>query len=238
MADPQIGTVLVPCLVIQYNNQQFIQGDQIVGQTLDVPCRNVIPDEIGYWGVPVKDDGVFEVIQWILMVDQKGLAVPPPTFDSFQAFRVRDKNSGNTWWIYGTQPQFISACSTCCGVAAIPMPGIDGQVVLSIAPCQLLCDITNSSGAYQAIMGIPNVLGPDTFFPFGSFNNTAFPTASGAGYATVALLLTYLNANYTNTGGSGALVWTASADGLTLIMTGGKKGDSVCVVIARIGPSS
>lgn len=238
MADSQIATILVPCLVIQLNNQQFIENEQVIGQTLDVPCRNVIIDEIGYWGVPVKDYGIFTKIQWMLMRENNSVVVPQPTFDSFMVFRVRDKLTDYTWWIYGTKDQFLNSCATCCGAGSVSMPGIDGQFAPAIAPCQQLCEIKNGSGAYQAIFGIPNILGPDTFFPYGSYNNVAFPTASGAGYATVALLLTYLNATWQNTGGSGTLVWTATADGLTLIATGGALSDSICVVISRIGPSS
>lgn len=238
MADQQIATILIPCLVIQYNNQKYINNEQVIGQTLDVPCRNVIIDEVGYWATPVKDYGIFTWLQYQLQVDDNG-PVPQPTFDSFAIFRVRDKLTESSWWIYGTKEQFIQSCSTCCGSGAVPMPGIDGAFILSVAPCQILCDNPVGS-SYQAIFGIPtNIQGHERFFPYGSYNNVALPAASGAGYSTVAALLVFLNANWSAVGTpSAGFVWTASNDGLTLFATGGFLNDSLCVVVSIIGGSS
>lgn len=232
MADSQIATILIPALVIQLNNQKFIENEEVIGQTLDVPCRNVIIDEIGYWAVPVKDYGVFTTLQYILKRENGLIDVPKPTFDSFSIFWVRDKLAGFTWWIYGTRDQFLNSCNTCCGAGAVPMPGIDGGFLPMIAPCQNLCDIRNGTGQYQSIWGLPTLVGSETYFPYGSYNNVAFPTASGAGYATVTLLLAYLNATWNQ------FVWTATPDNKTLIATGGSLNDSVCVVVTMIGPSS
>jgi hypothetical protein len=241
MADAQIATILIPCLVIQFNNQQFIEtteaGIQVIGQTLDVPCRNSIPSDIGYWAVPVKDAGIFTRLQFMLMRENNSVTIQQPTFDSFPVFTVNDKMNNNTWWIYGTKDQFLNSCNTCCGAGTVPMPGIDGAFLPLIAPCQQFCNVpATSGGALQAYFGIPNVYGgSDTFFPYGSYNNVAFSAASGSGYATVTLLLAFLNANWTQTG---TITWTATPDGLTLIATGGALNDSICIVVARIGPSS
>ncbi len=232
MADAQIATVLIPCLVIQLNNQKFIENEQVIGQTLDVPCRNALIDEIGYWAVPIKDNGIFTTLQYILMVDNGRVSVPQPTFDSFPIFRVRDKLSGYNWWIYGTKDNFLNSCNS-SGV--VPMPGIDGQFVPMIAPCQLLCDLQNSSGAYQAIFALPTLVGHEALYPYGSYNNVAWATASGAGYATPAALLTYLNTTWTQ---GGTVSWSLTADNMTLIATGGALGDQNCTVITTIGPSS
>jgi hypothetical protein len=239
MADAQIPGITVPCLVIQKNNQQFIENSTIIGQTLYVPCRNVFYDEVPYWAVPVKNDGVFSQIQWIMQRTNNSVTVPQPTFDSFLCFRIRDKISFDTWWIYGTLAQFLNACATCCGAGSTPMPGIDGQFAPIIAPCQDICKITNSQGQYIAIFGIPNVLGPDTWYPVGSYNNVAFPAASPSGYSTPALLLAYLNASW-NSGGGHTITWSLSSDNLTLTATvpTAVAGDLLCIIVVRIGPSS
>lgn len=241
MADSQIATILIPCLVVQLNNQQYLgnnQVDNIIGQTLDVPCRNVIVDEVAYWATPIKDSGIFTKLQYQLVTDDNG-AVPIPTFDSFQVIRVRDKLTEYTWWIYGSRDNFLNSCNTCCGAGTVPMPGIDGAFLPMIAPCQTLCDITNAQGQYQMIFGLPNLLGHEVFFPYGSYNNVALPTASGAGYSTVTLLLAYLNSTWSAVGTpSAGFVWTASADQKTLIVTGGFLSDSICVVVTTIGTSS
>jgi hypothetical protein len=241
MADAQIATVLIPCLVVQYNNQEFVENGTIIGQTLDVPCRNVDIGEVGYWCIPTKSSGIFVRFTYQLQVEkgQNGrFNVPQPTFDSFSVFRVTDKETRKTWWIYGTKEQFINSCSTCCGSATSPMPGIDGQFAPLIAPCQIFCDIfkPGSTSIYRTIWGIPNVYGPDAFFPVGSYNNVPFAVApSGSGYATPTLLLAFLNANWTQ---GGILTWSTSADGLTLFADGGLLSDSLCIGIFRIGPSS
>lgn len=239
MADAQIATVLIPCLVVRYNNQDYIENSTIIGQTLDVPCRNVDIEEVGYWCVPVKNFGVFSEFQMMLQVEkgQNGrFNVPQPTFDSFSVFKVKDKASAKSWWIYGTKEQFINSCSTCCGSATSPMPGIDGQFAPIIAPCHVFCDMRNPANtAYRNVFALPNAYGPDTWFPVGSYNNVAFTAANPAGYATPALLLAFLNANW-NQGAT--LTWSLSADNITLFVDGGALNDTICAIFVRIGASS
>lgn len=238
MADPQISTILIPALVVQMNQQQFVQNGLFKPQTLDVPCRSVLPDDVGYWAIPVKDEGIFSKLQFVLQ-KENGVTIPQPTFDSFQVFRLRDKLSGYTWWIYGTRDNWLNSCATCCGVASVPMPGIDGGFAPLIAPCQTLCEIKDVNGNYQAIFGIPNVIGHEMLFPYGSYNNAALPTASGSGYANVTALLVFLNASWKTVGTPNAnFTWTASTDGQTLFGTGGFLSDSLCVTVTLIGGSS
>lgn len=231
----QIPNALIPCYVIQMNDTLFIQGDQIVGRILEIPCKNDFIDDPNYWAVPIKDSGIFTNIEYIPVA----LSPTPPTFDSFNVFRVRDKLSGYFWIIYGTQQNFVSSCSTCCGAGTIPMPNTSvGGVVINIAPCDTL-DIQNASGQYYSVTALPPLVGSETYFPYGSYNNAALPAASGSGYGTPAALLTFLNTNWTNVGSPNAtFVWTLSADSNpTLTATGGYQGDSLCIVISTIGAS-
>ena len=232
----QISTVTVPCLVIQLNNTIIIHNDQVIGQVLQVPCRNDFQDDPNYWLVPVKDSGIFTTLTPVPAVGQYGDI--PPTFDSIPAFRVRDKLSGYTWWCYGTNEDFTASCGTCCGSSAIPMPGADGSIIIKIAPCDTLC-IADVNGNYYSVTGLPTLVGSEKYFPYGAYNNVALPAASGAGYSTPAALLVFLNANWTNQGSPNAkFVWTLSADSITLIATGGFFNDSLCVVITTVGASS
>ena len=237
MAESQISRVEIPCLVIQLNNQQFITDDNIFGQVRLVPCKDSLIDEVLYWGVPVKNTGMFTTIQWIL---RNGSDYDQPTFDSFLVQRVRDKLTNYTWWIYVENGNnFKNSCNTCCGADVVPMPGVDGSFMPQIAPCQQVCDIVNGGGQYQAIFGLPVLPVGQKYFPYGSYNNVKlFSNASGSGYSTISALLSYMNANSVNIGSPAVTItWTASGDGLTLIGTGFNKYDEICVVVESIVPS-
>lgn len=229
----QIPNALIPCYVIQLNNTLFMQGDQIVGRVLDVPCKNDFIDDPNYWGVPIKNEGIFTTVQPIPVAQSP----THPTYDSFPMMRVRDKLSGYTWWIYGTQQNFVSSCSTCCGDAPIAMPVPPGGVI-NIAPCNYICE-QNAAGQFVTVTALPPLVGSETYFPYGAYNNVGLPAASGAGYASTAALLTFLNANWTGVGSPVAhFVWTLSADGLTLTATGGFNGDLLCLFVTTVGPSA
>jgi hypothetical protein len=223
----QIATILIPCYVVRLNNQIFMQGDTIVGQILEVPCRNVLIGEVPYWAVPVKDSGIFTTLDFILAT---GDNVNPPTFDSFLTTVIRDKLSGNNWWVYGTETDFITSCSTCCDSPSIPMPGTSGTFVIRVQPCQDIC-VVDAQGDYQTVWGLPSLGAGQSYFPFGSYNNAPLFPGAGNGYSTVSALLAFLNSKWT------PFVWTASADNLTLFATGGALGDSLCVTIIALTPS-
>lgn len=231
----QISTVQVPCLVIQLNNTIIISNDQVIGQVLQVPCRNDFQDDPNYWMVPVKDSGIFTTLT---PVPAYGIYATAPTFDSIPVFRVRDKLSSYTFWVYGRNTDFTNSCSTCCGAGAIPMPGSDGSLIIRIAPCDTLC-IADINGKYYSLTGLPTLVGHEVYFPYGSYDNVALPAASGSGYSTPSALLAFLNASWTNIGSPNAtFVWTLSPDNVTLRATGGFFGDSLCVIVTTVGPSS
>lgn len=228
-----IPNALVSCYVIQLNNTQFIEGWSIIGRMLGVPCKNDFIDDPQYWAVPIKDEGILTFIEYIPVAASPN----PPTVDSFEVFRVRDKLSGYTWWIYGSAANFDNSCATCCGGSPVAMPVPAGSQI-NIAPCSKIC-ATNAAGNLESVFGLPQLIGGEVYFPIGVYNNQQLPASGGAGYATITLLLAFLNASWTNVGSPVAhFVWTASADGLTLIATGGFDGDYLCVGIMTIGPSA
>jgi len=231
----QISTVQVPCYVIQLNNTLIINNDQVIGKTLQVPCRNDFQDDPNYWFVPVKDSGIlsaFTPVPKVYPYDD----THPPTFDSIPVFRVRDKLSGYTWWIYGTNDNFTQSCATCCGSSAVPMPTPPSPLIF--APCDSLC-ITDDDGNYYSVTALPTLVGSEKYFPVGAYNDVALPAASGSGYSSPSALLSFLNANWKHVGSPDAgFVWTLSSDNLTLIATGGFDGDSLCVQVLTVGASS
>jgi len=227
----QIATILVPCLVLKRNNTVFKTDDNVVGQIEEVPCRNVDIKEIPFWMEPVKDDGIFSTLEPILAT---GGDSSQPTVDSLLATRVIDKLSETTWHIYtpGGYTDFVNSCNTCCQSPWVPMPGTDGTFLQRIAPCQILCEITNDSGQYVMYFGIPSLAAGQAYFPYGTYNNTYLAAASPTGYTTIAALLAFLNGSWNV--GSPPITWTASTDGLTLISTGGSLYDQLCVVVTAV----
>lgn len=236
MPDSQIATIVIPCLVIQENNQQFITDNTITGKVLNVPCRDVFIDEVLYWGVPVKGEGMFTTIQWILAT---GADADQPTFDSFLVQRIRDKDSNYTWWVYVlNKNNFKNSCATCCGNAAVSMPGVDGSFMPIIAPCQVAC-VVNSDDEYQNVYGLPALVGDEAYYPVGSYNNEElFEDASANGYANISLLLSYLDSKTSNIGSPAVTItWAASSDLLTLVAIGLNYLDSLCILIEPVVPS-
>lgn len=225
----QIFTVTVPAYVVSLNNFTFIDNgdtETVVGKIIPVPCRDILYDNTDRWAIPVKDHGIFSDLDFEYKADR---FLAQPTYDSFSVFRIRDTKSSSEWMIYGVQQDLILSCQTCCDGVPVPMPMPAGGQLM-FAPCQPVY-LTNANGTPYMVFGIPSLGAGQTYFPYGSFNNVAYPTASSAGYSTIAALLVYLNANFS------PYVWTVSTDGLTLFATGGAIGNVPCVSIIAINPS-
>ena len=226
----QISNILIPCFCVQMNNQQFISTSGVIGKVLNVPVKEMLLDEDLYWCTPVSDSGIFNQLEFRLVL---GDNTNIPTFDSFLVQRIRDKLSNYTWWIYVTSSlDFSNSANTVSTQAYVPMPGTTpGSFVPVIAACQILSAISLSNPLIGGIYGLPSLLSGQQYYAIGSYNNVAL-SSSGVGYSTTTALLSYLNSNWTNVGTPiGNFVWTLTADSITLIATGGFLGDNLCVNI-------
>ena len=240
MAAPtnQISTVTVPALVISLNNLLFLDNtnnETVIGKVLQVPCRDILYDNTDRWAIPIKDSGNFTGLDFEYKVEvyEDLNYVPQPTFDSFTVFRIRDTKSSFEWMIYGSKADLIKSCATCCGIDAVPMPGISPSFSLKIAPCQPI-DLLDGSGNPYTIFALPSLGVGQNYFPYGSYNNVALPAGDTNGYADVTSLLVFLNGTW-NT-----FVWTVTGDvtsGYTLIATGGTTGYNLCVNVIPVTPS-
>ena len=232
----QISTITIPCLVIALNNTEFYDntGYGSLGRVLQVQCRDVFYDNTDAWAIPQTDGGIFTGFTFI---HKAGDFVNQPTYDSFTVFRIRDKFSDSWWWIYGTQQDFLASCATCCGEGAVPMPGVSG-VDIAIAPCNELCDAIDDDGNFFETVGLPTLGAGQTYFPFGSYNNIAFPDADAGGYATPTLLLNFLNSDWDSAGSPAIdVTWVNNGNGtFTATFTNGELLDNFCVLIVPITP--
>lgn len=230
MADIQFPTEQIYALVIQKNNEQFIDGYNVTGRKLLVPVKNVIVDEDSYWMVPIKDEGRFTRLVPVLSVTDGGVAVSQPTYDSFKVIRVRDKLTNNTWWIYGSVAEFFTSASV-TGSTPTAMPGIDGAWNQRISPCdQPLCQ-KDANGNYFIYTALPTLSAGYKYFGFGSYNNAPLFRSAATGYSSIAALLSFMNTNWT------PFVWT-NPSGNIIKATGGALNDLLCVTIIALLPSS
>lgn len=228
-----IPTVSIPAAVIQFNNTQFIVDGQPSPQIINVPCRNAELDHVEYWFVPVKDDGVFTVYT---PVPKEGDFITQPTPDSFSVFRVREQLTPYyTYWVVGTISDYYASCQTCCGDAFVPMPcttDSPAECPPPVVPCSIICDAVDSEGNFISVFGIPTLGAGQSFIGYAIFNGEELSDVSGADVTT---LLADINATWGTIGSpSETIIWTKSADGLTLIGTGFEIENEICVAIIAV----
>jgi hypothetical protein len=236
----------IPGLVLQRNNQVYLSeggisvqksggGDIVVGVGLltEIPT----PDGGGVidydcWATPVGE-GILTGFTFTPYNANDPIGSVQPNVQAFKCFRIYNRLASDDWYVVGTVAEYITAYN---GGAALPT-----TITTLPAGWQKMCEFINSSNQYGALFALPPLLTPDTkYFPYGYFNGVALPAGANAGYATIAALLVFLNANWTNLGSPvTAIVWTVSADNITLIATetAGGGSDIIAAQIVAINPS-
>lgn len=208
----------IPALVLQYNNDQFINGGIAPGTIKLIPTPNSGGKVFGdYWAVPVSG-GIVSAYEFIPCSPD---ATDKPDPQAVHAVRIT--GTPDTWWCLGTSTQYIAASSDaeCCVSPSADMP----TSINNLAACQILCG--DGDGNQFGVFGLPS---PDggTYTANGFYNDDALPEVTGS---TAAALVTALNAN-----GSWAAIgtWAKTSDNLTLTVTGSAAPDVpnvLCVVI-------
>lgn len=241
----------IPAFVIEKGSSQvYINSAYSIGAIQEIPT----PDgggvlETDVWAIPINHGvyGGFNFRPYNASNPKEN--VQPPM--SVAAVKISSRLSGDWWIVLGTAAQYITAAG---GGAALPAvwPALSHTIPL-LPVCNTLNKL-DATGKYLGNWGIPSFdLDPLTIqalFPYGFFNNVALPAATANGYTTVASLLVFLNTATVNTGtaanpvytGGWAVVgtWTATADGLTLIVTqtAGPGTDVACMALVAIIPSA
>lgn len=246
-----VGGVAVPCLVLEKNRVQFITADtgnvdnqQLVGKVLSIPCRQVDTDSTGdWWCYPIKDHGVFMHFGFIPKAwDQwsdNDYTTRKPTYDSLTCFRILDKITEDIeWFIYGSRSDFANSCYTCCpgtnpGYVQMPGTNSDGtrNFTWRVAPTVELGEVKDDNGNIVSYWGLPTLAAGYNWFPYGSYNDIAFPDAPATGFANTTTLLIWLNANAHSVGSPSTpiLTWSVLSDnsGGRLVATGGVVDDVI-----------
>lgn len=212
----------IPALVLQYNNDQYINGGVSPGTIKLIPTASqggyVVED---VWAVPLTD-GIVSSWQWVTTSPD---STDKPSASSVHAVKINSYNTSDSWIVLGTSTFWMqaSADADCCYSPSFDMP----TTISDIAACQALC--ANDDGNQFGVFGLPS---PDggTYTANGIYNDTALPEVTGA---TAAALVTALNldASWFAIG-----TWAKTVDNLTLTVTGAAVSDPqdpniLCVIV-------
>lgn len=197
----------IPALVLQYNNDNYINGGTSPGVIKLIPTPSSGGVVFGdYWAVPVAGSGIVTAYEWV-PCEPDATAKPDP--QAVHAVRINSTQNADNYYCLGTSTQYIAASSDaeCCVSPSADMP----TTISNVIAYQTLCG--NSDGNQLGVFGLPY---PDggTYTANGYYNSTALPQVTGA---TADDLVTALNGN-----GSWSAIgtWSKTADNLTLIVTG------------------
>lgn len=214
----------IPGLVVQYDNDVYLNSDFTIGQTMLIPTPSsggIVDDD--YWAIPVST-GVITGFNY--QSTTPGSVVQPDGSNgqAFHVVRIVSKNVPDDWYVLGNSTEYLAASEDveCCTSPPVLMPTTQPL----LAPCQLLCD-TDANGNYIGVWGIPH---PDTgtYHINGYVNGVLQTQVTSANSAGIAAAL---NGN----GGWAAVgVWTSVSDVLVVTQSAGDGTTVVCIVITLV----
>lgn len=227
--------MFIPALVLQYNNDQYINGGIDPGTIKLIPTPNQGGYAYGdYWAFPVAGNGIVSSYNFIPCAPGDTDA---PDSQAVHAVRINSTQNRDDFYVLGTSLQYIQASqdAECCVSPGFDMP----TVIDDIAPCQALCP--NADGYGFGVFGIPSpVGGSQDVRATGTYTVAATgvsTTLPGETAPTAAALPGVLNGN-----ASWAAVgeWAVSGDGLTLtviqdaILANTQEPNIACVLVQLV----
>lgn len=213
-------------LVLESNGKTFFRGNNVLtaGDEIGLSAQVPTPDGGGnpegdFWATPVNDQGIVTGINFSPYNPLSSLPAKPKPY-SLPACKIRRQGGINSsedyWFVLGTSAQW----------AAGTLPTQSSLVFWPAS--QQASQKTNAStgipisGSWKFVLGLPTLDGSphQHLFPKGWYNGTALTAAAGAGYANVAALLVFLNANWTTMGSPSITVsWALNTNGTAIIGT-------------------
>lgn len=191
-----------------------------------------------FWAVPVNDGTLagFTYLPYNLNFGGVNSVQPNPQAFPVVKISLQPQFGSDYFYVVGTSSQYLTAAG---GGAAMPTNIVYGGASVLETGCQTLCNQNATTGLYFAVLGLPTITGPNyvTYYPYGYFNGVALPAAAAAGYATVTLLLAFLNT--ATTGWAAVGTWTQAANGPIIVTEAAGPGtDLLCASIVAINPSA
>jgi len=221
-------------LAIQKNNIQFINGDNSVGASFQIPT----PDNGGvidgdFWALPVNE-GVYGSWTYQPYNPANSEEATAPNPFAFAVVRISNSKTSDYFYVIGTAAKYVTAAA---GGTALPttFPNVIHTEPL-LPACQTLNTVNPTSGLYEMTLGIPSLAAGEKLYAFGYFNGTDLTSLSSSGYTDAAALLSALTSNWASTVGG---TFTKTSDNLTIILTqsAGSGTDVFCGAIIAINPS-
>jgi hypothetical protein len=191
--------------VLQKNNVQYF--DTVKNE--HVNCGPGTLTEGLVWFVPVIVKGRLKNYRPVIQTAK-------PTADSVRAVRVKDTETGNTYYLAlgdaALDTDFSTICNACCSATSNNLPAVT-------VPNPLLEEYgcTNATtGNYEYVYVAPSLVAGEVYRAEGSLEGVAFTGALAGGHASVAAFVTWANTNWSAYG-------TWSAVGQTLKLTNATK---------------
>lgn len=178
-----------------------------------VNCTNAVTQGTE-WFIPTVANGVLKGYS-------RRKSSTKPTPDSVKTVRVKDFESGNIYWLLiadnGTEALFNDHCAACCDNQT-PMPDVTVPAPLIEEPgC---CEAPQPVSCNYNYFAIAPALPVGAAYSLNASKNGTplTPAAPGAGFASLAALVSWANTNWAAFGTfsvSGQKVTFTSADGAT-----------------------
>lgn len=225
-------------LCLEKQDIQFVNTDGSLGALLQVPTPEnggVVDGDV--WATPINYGTYSGWVYQPYNPTNKKESVPP-TFFSQACVKISSRFSSDWWYVLGTAADYVGASA---GGAPLPTTWPVVTHSKAIAPVCQKVDTQDVNGNYIIVLALPTQAAGEYLFPYGVLDGVQLPSSTANGYLTVASLLVFLNANWTNVGcPTSSITWTVSADQLTLIgtETSGRGIDEFCGVVLNINPSA
>lgn len=203
-------------------NAQVFKSDTYESWRFD--GRAILPYE------PVSADLLVEGVEYFNPVVERGVVTgyershdaEDVVATTATTVRLRNQDTGQVIWILGTVANWATRVNECCDGAAGDMPQITLQLAnLTDEPCptEVVADPAISYD-YFAVHSTPIIVG-QKLTVVGQNNGVSFtPAAPGAGFATVAAALTWVQANW----GAYGTFTAEGTTGIKMVSTSVKKG--------------
>lgn len=141
------------------------------------------------WFVPERRGGIF--FQYNM-----DYGASAPTTDSVRTVRLKNEVTQETFWILGTEADWLERANGCCGETPV-MPEITfpNPVAIEEPCCETVISESACTYTYRAV-ALAKITG-QKYQLEGRCGGTEFtPAPPGAGFATAALALTWAQANW------------------------------------------
>lgn len=184
-----------------------------------INCENAVSEGV-YWRIPTSKNGIHTGFVF-------RMSATKPTPDSVKSIRVRDRSSGVVYYVAiadnGNDQLFTNACNACCDdlepMATVALP----DIIIEEPGCP------NDEGDYLYRTYVdPTPEAGEVYYLNGAVNGAALPAAPAEGFASLADLKVWADANWAAGDLNGVTL-----DGGTVILDAGPTGTTGFISVTK-----